>query len=222
MTLNTIDRAFVDRWRARRPSVDQIDQLPPALACDPRPSSPAAIEPCLPPAPVPTGPPADAAAPTAGSLVDRLLVAGRSQWDSLADEVEAARSAGHRVIAVAGGEQGEGRTTLIDCLARTLRDRGRDVAILRADEDEDGVVNDTVDDGRLHDRRIVLVDAGIWFPPGPIRRERVGRASVGCDAAILVRRADREAIHARSTALAAVGVSVLGEVVTFAPALGDF
>jgi hypothetical protein len=43
-------------------------------------------------------------------------------------------------------------------------------------------------------------------------------ASLGCDAAILVRRADREPAPARAAALAAVGVTVLGEVVTFAPA----
>ena len=74
------------------------------------------------------------------------------------------------------------------------------------------------DGGRLHDKRIVLVDAGVWFPPGPIRRHRVLVASLGCDAAILVRRADRQPSPARETVLAAVGVTPLGEVLTFAPA----
>jgi hypothetical protein len=41
-------------------------------------------------------------------------------------------------------------------------------------------------------------------------------ASLGCDAAILVRRADREPAPAWTAALAAVGVTVLGEVLTFA------
>ncbi|MFM7137904.1 MAG: hypothetical protein ACKO1M_12685, partial [Planctomycetota bacterium] len=68
------------------------------------------------------------------------------------------------------------------------------------------------------DKRIVLVDAGIWFPPGPIRRQRLLMASLGCDAAILTRRADREPAPAWAAALAAVGVTVLGEVITFATA----
>jgi hypothetical protein len=78
-----------------------------------------------------------------------------------------------------------------------------------------------IDGGHGNDRRIVLIDAGVWFPPGPIRRQKLVQESVGCDAAILVRRADREPVAARATALAALGMSVLGEVVTFAAPDGD-
>jgi hypothetical protein len=106
----------------------------------------------------------------------------------------------------------------VACLARVLRDRGRDVVALgsmTALATDDG---SPADGGRSHDKRIVLVDAGIWFPAGPIRRHRLLVASLGCDAAILVRRADRDPAPAQATALAAVGVTTLGEVVTFAAA----
>jgi hypothetical protein len=67
-----------------------------------------------------------------------------------------------------------------------------------------------------HDRRIVVVDAGVWFPPGRIQRRRLLLASVGCDAAILLRREDRPAQPGWSVALAAIGVEPLGEVISFA------
>lgn len=228
MTLDTIDRAFVDRWQARRarsliPSVlapaepfieatsEELcplgsDDLPPPPLPDLGADSP----------PAPAEHPVDAAPAEAPSLIDRLLIAGQEQWECLADEVEVARRDGHRVIAVVGGEPGEGRTTLVDCLARTLRDRGRDVAVLASADEPTHL-----DGGHGNDRRIVLIDAGVWFPPGPIRRQRLVQESVGCDAAILVRRADREPVAARATALAALGMSVLGEVVTFAAPDGD-
>jgi hypothetical protein len=230
MTLDTIDRAFVARWKARR------------LAAEPRPL-PAVCEPVhtatldstviVEPEPsIAAEPPVDISAfaedtaseetvaedcPTEDSLVARLLGTGRMQWETLADEVEAARLAGHRTIAIVGGEQGEGRTTLVACLARTLCDRGRDTVVLEACNQAPRDDGSPADGGQLNDRRIVLVDAGIWFPPGVIRRQRLGMASAGCDAAILVRRADRDPVPARVSALAALGVTVLGEVVTFAP-----
>jgi hypothetical protein len=198
MTLDAIDRAFVARWQARQPPLP----APPATRNEERlkESSPAADD---------LGDP---------DLVARLLAAEARQWSVLAAEVETARLAGHRTIGVAGGERAEGRTTLVACLANTLRDRGRDVMILAANTARTGCSRDPVDGGRPHDKRIVVVDAGIWFPPGPIRRQRLLIASLGCDAAILVRRADREPAPAWAAALAAVGVTVLGEVVTFATA----
>jgi hypothetical protein len=223
MTLDALDQAFIDRWERRVaaaavPWESHVEPAPPVSSL-----TAAGQPPQLEPEPVdPPGamPGMTAAAPhdeTAGlavdaELVSRLLVAGRDQWAGLADEVAAARLAGHRVIAVAGGERGEGRTTLVACLSRVLRDRGREVIVLGS-----VAALATPDGGWLHDKRIVLVDAGIWFPPGPIRRQRLLAASLGCDAAILVRRADREPAPARATALAASGVTALGEVVTFAP-----
>ena len=148
--------------------------------------------------------------------MQRLLAAGRDGWAALAAEVETARLGGHRVIAVTGGERGEGRSTLVACLTETLRGRGRDVVVLASTAELAADHAAPAAGGRLHDKRIVLIDAGVWFLPGPIRRHRLLVSSIGCDAAILVRRADREPAAAWASALAAVGVTPLGEVVTFA------
>jgi hypothetical protein len=64
---------------------------------------------------------------------------------------------------------------------------------------------------------VVLVDAGIWFPPGPIRRQRLLVATLGCEAAILVARGQGRSAT-RAAALEAIGIEVLGEVLTFTPA----
>ncbi len=229
MTLDALDQAFLDRWERRVaavvPSREGRDASVPAVLA----SSPTATCPPPPPEFEPSGPPAaeaggraapagddDASLMVEAELVERLLVAGRDQWAGLADEVEAARLAGHRVIAIAGSERREGRTTLVACLAGVLRGRGRDVVVLGSVAALATADGDPADGGRRHDKRIILVDAGIWFPPGPIRRQRLLVAALGCDAAILVRRADREPAPARATALAATGVTALGEVVTFA------
>lgn len=232
MTLDTLDQAFVTRWHARRAkplvSEDVVEPEPVVDAMETdatetditesEANSDASDElPC----PAPPESEAIEGAPVAKSLTDRLLIAGQEQWECLADEVEVARRDGHRVIAVVGCEPGEGRTTLVECLARSLRDRGRDVVVLATADDASTIDGARSDGGHDHDRRIVLVDAGVWFPPGPIRRQRLVQDSVGCDAAILVRRADRDPVAARATALAALGMSVLGEVVTFASPDGD-
>lgn len=213
MTLDAIDRAFIARWQSRGPAApsSRPQAAQPAATLAPPPVPPEEVAEQRLEAPPP--PCDDLGDP---DLVARLLVAGGRQWTALADEVEAARLAGHRAIGIAGGERSEGRTTLVACLARTLRDRNRDVVVLASGMAAAGSRGLPADGGRLHDKRIVLVDAGIWFPPGPIRRPRLMMASLGCDAAILVRRADREPALAWAAALAAVGVTVLGEVVTFA------
>lgn len=217
MTLDTIDLAFVTRWEARRARAVVTEDVVPSEPVVATMSEETAVSdyedagaPLL-PDPEPVAP-----APVEESLVDRLLTAGHEEWECLADEVEVARRDGHRAIAVVGGEPGEGRSTLIECLAHTLRERGRDVRVVASPDD-----SADRDGGQGHDRRIVLVDAGVWFPPGPIRRQWLVQESVGCDAAILVRRADREPVAARATALAALGMAVLGEVVTFASPDGD-
>lgn len=236
MTLDAIDRAFIARWEQH-----VATGLPPAsagagpISAGWKPAATTEIDDRMPPCGEAglcgqrSAPDAAPATPVAlatplaladPGLVERLLAAGRDQWLSLAAEVEAARFAGHRVIAIAGGERGEGRTTLVACLARALRDRGREVVVHASIVDMAGGDASPADGGRLHDKRVVLVDAGVWFPPGPIRRHRVLVASLGCDAAILVRRADRQPAPARATVLAAVGVTPLGEVLTFAPTAG--
>ncbi|MFM7107490.1 MAG: hypothetical protein ACKOZU_02620 [Planctomycetaceae bacterium] len=148
------------------------------------------------------------------SPVERLLARVPAEWAALAGHVEAARQRGLRTIAVAGSRPREGRSTLVECLATTLRSRGREVAcasptdLARVADGPDGR-------GPTHDRRIILVDAGIWFPPGPIRRSTLQFATQGCDAVILVRRAGAAGGFARQAALEALGIEVLGEVLTF-------
>ncbi|MFM9197286.1 MAG: hypothetical protein ACKOWG_16425 [Planctomycetia bacterium] len=145
-----------------------------------------------------------------GTLVERLLRVVPDAWARLAGRVEDARRDGAEVIAIAGGRRGEGRTTLVECLTRTLAARGRRV------ESHARVPLELTTAGR-DGGRIVLVDAGVWFPGGPLRRAWLERQSLGCHAVILVRRAADPACAARGTALEAVGLKVLGEVVTMAP-----
>ncbi|NCA10371.1 hypothetical protein EBR56_00935 [bacterium] len=78
----------------------------------------------------------------------------------------------------------------------------------------DGAIPESEDDGRP--TLPTLVDGGVWFPPGPVHRGRLARAAFGCHAAVLVRRAGRSPCPAHAAALAALGIRVLGEVVTFA------
>jgi hypothetical protein len=226
--LDAIDTAFLTRWQAGQGGTGSPDSAaaappPPAAAVaaeaavDVAASGGAAArtprqEPCR---PEPLPPPCPAPAAAAG-LVERLLAAAWSEWNALAVRVEDARLAGRRVIAVAGSRSGEGRTTLVECLAAALRVRGREVVCVGPDDltNAGGVASA---DGRGHDRRIVLLDAGVWFPPGPLHRQRLMVASLGVDAAILVRRADAPGGTARRAALEALGVDVLGEVLTFTP-----
>lgn len=212
MTVDTLDAAFLRRWQALPPRPPQPTDTTIAAPSCVAPSPPAAAaEPAAPAAPPRHGRETDSPVDES-SLVERLLAAAGPQWQVIADRVEAARGRGRRVIAVAGCERGEGRTSIVAALARVLRSRGRDVVV-----GEPG----TAAAGPTHDKRIVLVDAGVWFPPGPIRRARLLVASYGCEAAILVRRADRPAAAAIEAALEAIGIEPLGEVVTFATVGAD-
>ena len=145
-----------------------------------------------------------------GTLVDRLLRVVPHAWSHLAKRVEDAHRDGAEVIAITGARRGEGRTTLVGGLARALMARGRRV------ECHDRVPLELASAGR-EDGTIVLVDAGVWFPGGPLRRAWLERQSLGCHAVILVRSADQPACPARGVALEAVGLKVLGEVLTMTP-----
>lgn len=175
------------------------------------------IEPAAPPAEEPAvTPPGSIAAHTDPidvdhSLVEWLLDKVPEQWAALAVTVEQAVAGGLRVIAVAGGGGREGRTTLVAGLAATLAARGWRV-IVAADPPEKA---DEMFVDSESDRQVVIVDAGVWFPPGPIRRDRLASLSVGCDAAILVRRATQPPSPAWAAAIEQAGCRVVGEVVTF-------
>ena len=193
-TLDAVDRAFL--WHA-----DQARRQPP------RPAVAAAVA-----APVPAAAthPQPITDDGMGTLVDRLLRVVPHAWSHLAKRVEDAHRDGAEVIAITGARRGEGRTTLVGCLARALMARGRRV------ECHDRVPLELASTGR-DGGTIVLVDAGVWFPGGPLRRAWLERQSLGCHAVILVRRADQPACPARGVALEAVGLKVLGEVLTMTP-----
>ena len=199
MTLDWLDTAFLTRQPRPKPA---------APAATPNTSQ------AMPPAVMPPGPRL-ASATSEESVVARLLEAVPSEWGSLAAAIESAALAGVKVVAFTGGERNEGRSTIVVGVAEVLRRRGRSVAIhaqapllLPIDEAEEARAAE-----------IVLVDAGPWFTTGPVRRRTVERAALGCDAAVLVRRADRPPCPAWSEALAAIGLTVIGEAVTFESAL---
>jgi len=152
--------------------------------------------------------------PDACALVDRLLRAVPQAWANLAQRVEDAHRDGAEVIAITGARRGEGRTTVVECLARTLVARGRQVECHDSGTSERSLP--AIWPGNSRDG-IVLIDAGVWFPGGPFRRAWLARQSIGCHAAILVRRADQPECAARGAALEAVGLKVLGEVLTMVP-----
>jgi hypothetical protein len=200
MTLDLLDDAFLRRWKGR----DVRPGPPPTAMINPA----APVEPAIPVAVRSDDGRLEATA-------RRLFERAPKQWLGLAKHVERARQRGLRVIAVAGGERGEGRSTLLACLAAALRQRGHDVLCVEPD-DVQQAASGPVGGGLSHDTRIVLVDAGIWFPPGPIRRRRLLFTTLGHDAVILVRRAGRPCLESRAAALESLGVVVLGEVLTFA------
>lgn len=144
-------------------------------------------------------------------ILARLLATCPEQWAHLAERVEAAFEAGNRVVAVAARSRGDGCSMTVRGLARVLQARGVRVTCRVR-------VTGSTSDFRHTDAsgEHVLVDAGVWFPPGPLHRGRLARAVIGCHAAVLVRRAERQPCTAHEAALMALGIRVLGEVVTFA------
>jgi len=195
-----VGEAEVDRAALAGSRPDPMP-APPRVAASRPDAAAVAVAPALPWQPPDPGP--------GGPLVDRLLHAAAPAWEAIARRVEDARAAGAFVVAVTGGRRREGRSTVVACLARTLVARGRRVEVCdRA----------PVDAGLRADAPIVLVDAGIWFPGGPIRRGRVECESLGCHAAILVRQAGQPPCPARGEVIQAVGLVLLGEVLTMVPA----
>ncbi len=209
-TLDAVDRAFLwhaDRARRHPARPSQVPPIGAAVAVSeaiaPRPAAAALV----PAAAIHPQPITDDGV---GTLVDRLLRVVPHAWSHLAKRVEDARRDGAEVIAVTGARRGEGRTTLVGCLARALMARGRRV------ECHDRVPLEMASTGP-EGGTIVLVDVGVWFPGGPLRRAWLERQSLGCHAVILVRSADQPACPARALALEAVGLKVLGEVLTMTP-----
>jgi len=225
-TLDAVDLAFLRRIARRGPiepgAVQAAPVSAPAASATPAPpvriaaaagaSMPAAVAVMPPPGAVPS-PAAAAVRVVTGTLVERLLAAVPDAWTGLAQRVEERHRGDAVVIAVTGARRGEGRTTIVRCLARVLAARGHAVECVSSPPLEPGLLGG----GRPP---IVLVDAGVWFPGGPLRRSWIERQSLGCHAVILVRRADQPECPARAAACVAVGLDVVGEVLTMVPPAG--
>ena len=221
MTLDLLDRAFVSRSPARPPlpSRQPVAGARATKAAGDTRAVTATTAPDTAPDTVTEQvaaaelPAASAPEMVAPDLVDQLLAQAPEVWQSLAARVEQAHAEGLRVVAVAGAQRGEGRSTVVAGIARALQQRGRRVVC----STQAALVTDE-SDAPPDDEAIVLVDAGVWFPPGPIRRKVLARCALGCDTLLFVRRQDVPECPAYEQALAAIGIPVLGVVLTFAGA----
>lgn len=212
MPADLLDRAFLGRLPEPSPPRPHAA----AAALDlPSPESVAAHDasPAVVTAPAVAGPSLDADAGVVQLLID---MAG-DEWQAVADAVERAVGAADRpeggvgfVLAIVAKRPGDGCTTFTRALAEVLRGRGHHVALTPSGEMARGGAADGSGRGG-----IVLLDAGAWFGTGAIRRERAEALAGMCDAAILLRRADRASAAAFARAIAVSGVKVLGEVATF-------
>ncbi len=168
---------------------------------------------------------------TCSNTLAVLLEALPSQWKAITDRVVEAHEGGHRVIAIAGHRVQEGRTTITHGLSAILNASGWQVRCLHAmHELWCELIDDSQSEAQQQDRAgvnradssslgskksIVLVDAGIWFIPGPFRRREMAARVFGCDAVLLVRHADVPPCPHRQQLLGDLGVFPIGEVVTF-------
>lgn len=189
--IDLIDRAFIGRFQGEAVEKEAVEPLQ-SRPCGSEPSGGGERDDC--PASI---------APAAA----RVPVA----WAAIASELETAAAAGCRVIAVVSVRRGEGCSTVAHGAVRALEARGRRAACVTKPP-----LQVAARDAQVDAAEIVVVDGGNWFPPGPIRRHHVARQAFGCDAVILVRRADRPRCDAHAEAVAAIGLRVLGEVETFA------
>lgn len=165
-----------------------------------------------------------------GSISDdvlaMLLTAVPEQWETLAHRVVDARKKGHRIIGVAGHHAQEGRTTIVRGIAVVLRSHGWQVRCLRSSQElwreltgGTGMWQQRQDRqvcGESHgEEDITLVDSGVWFTPGPFRKQDIASRVFGCDAVLLVRHVDLPPCPSRQQLLLNLGVFPIGEVVTF-------
>ena len=165
-----------------------------------------------------------------GSISDdvlaMLLTAVPEQWETLAHRVVDAREKGHRIIGVAGHHAQEGRTTIVRGIAAVLRSHGWQVRCLRSSQElwreltgGTGMSQQRQDRqvcGESHgEEDITLVDSGVWFTPGPFRKQDIASRVFGCDAVLLVRHVDLPPCPSRQHLLLNLGVFPIGEVVTF-------
>ena len=217
--LDLIDRVFLGRTALDfadpvRETIDRVRATIGPVESDQTAALPAAAATVAPP---PVDPQAVAIQTVAmqfgDPLLSKLLESVPDQWIQIAEQIEAAQAVGCRVFAITAGQPGAGVTTVARGAFLTLQGRGRRVACVSKPPLQ---CRDLKAREHHADRAdIVIVDAGIWFPPGPIRQRQVAQLAFGCDAVILVRRANRPAVPAQGETLTACGLRVLGEVITF-------
>ena len=218
-TLDLIDRVFLGRTALDfadpvRETIDRVRATVGPAVSDQTAALPAAAATVAPPPVDPQAVAIQAVAMQFGDpLLSKLLESMPNQWIQIAEQIEAAQAVGCRVFAITAGQPGAGVTTVARGAFLTLQGRGRRVACVSKPPLQ---CRDLKAREHHADRAdIVIVDAGIWFPPGPIRQRQVAQLAFGCDAVILVRRANRPAVPAQGETLTACGLRVLGEVITF-------
>jgi len=225
MTPNLLDEAFLRAASGRQaagevapPARGSLESAAAATVSEPRP--PAGSRGGA----VPSASAGQAADEPDGPLGD-LLERFPEQWSAVVTVVEAAARSGHRTIAVAGHRPAEGRTTLVRGLALLLTRRDWQVSVYAtATAWWQELVGDAAtwqwrEPRAVADPRdLVLVDAGIWFPPGPLRRQQLLLTMFGYDAVLLVRQGNQPASPGRDRLIEQAGLAPLGEVVSFASA----
>jgi hypothetical protein len=214
-TIDLIDQAFISRLQSAGETGFRSPGLIPGPPVRPHGDATMAAER---PRPAAGATPVSSAVPRASlpmadvpADVKDVLDAAPEAWSTLADEIEMAVAAGCRVIAVVAVRESDGGACVARGAAAALASRGhRAICLLRSP------LQQAVHDPAIDAADVVIVDAAGWFPPGPIRRQHLARLTFGCDAAVLVRRAERPQSIAHAEALAAIGLRVLGEVETCA------
>lgn len=221
MTVDLLDQAFLQAASGQQPGNDPADGDP-ASSMPAQPEA-AADEPVVVAESKATcGEPAAAADLTLLQLLERFP----EQWATVVMAIEEARRVGARVIAVAGHQQGEGRTTLVRGLSLLLMERGWQVTCFASAA---AWWQELVGPGTTRqqfpppasatDDDLVLVDAGIWFPPGPLRPRQLLLKMFGFDGVLLMRHSDLPPCPARDAAIAKAGLQAIGEIVSFSPTI---
>lgn len=152
----------------------------------------------------------------------QLLERFPDQWATVVTAVEEARRAGARVIAVAGHQRGEGRTTLVQGLGLLLAERGWQVTCFataaawwRELVGPEASGRHCLPPAAVGEDDLVLVDAGIWFPPGPLRPRQLLLKMFGFDGVLLMRHVDLPPCPVRDGVIAKAGLQAIGEIVSF-------
>ncbi len=143
--------------------------------------------------------------------------------ESLAVLAELAPFAGHARIVGITGPPGAGKSTLVDALAMTLRERGQTVAVLAIDPSSrvtgGAILGDRIRMSRHH------ADPGIFIRSMATRGELGGLAAATRDVALLMDAAGRDYVLIETVGVGQDEIEIAGlaeiNVVVQAPGMGD-